>query len=327
MPPSTTYLPEFAKCLPMIAAIDIDIGADLAIHAEDYLSPKELAHFHQFKHSRRRHEWFTARLVCKLLFSRYLSNTHLANSNFVWPPTIQKFGCNDIATVLPLVYRSIEVLPSNPSLKGASQLFWQGNILCTVYLSITHAGGWAIASLSCSGPVGLDVEEPIFRRPDFYESYFSKQEILWVQEQIKDDLSISQLYTLLWTLKESYLKTGRSPINNICDFCNLEVKIYPSLFTISKHLPEREFNSQLHILKLQFSYAKSTFAPHAAFSIMPNLVLSMVAFDFDPQLGDVLKVFGEDNSLLHKQIHLHKLTQNEGSLTHGDRFYRYSPNF
>ncbi|MEH2150524.1 4'-phosphopantetheinyl transferase family protein [Nostoc sp.] len=310
MPPSTTYLPEFAQCFPKIAAIHIDIGADLAIHAEDYLSPKELAHFNQFKHSRRGYEWFAARLVCKLLFSRYLSNTHLANSNFVWPPTIQKFGCNDIATVSPLIYRSIEVLPSNPSLKGAPQLFWQGNILSTIYLSISHAGGWAIANLSCSGPVGLDVEEAIPRRPDFYESYFSKQEILWVQQQINDDLSISQLYTLLWTLKESYLKTGRSPINNICDFGNLEVKIDASLFPISKHLPDIEFNSQLHILKLQFHYAKSTFAPHAAFIIIPNLVLSMVAFEFDTQLENVLKVLGEDNSLLHKQNLFSGLTRN-----------------
>jgi phosphopantetheinyl transferase (holo-ACP synthase) len=315
MPPSTTYLLEFGQCLPTIAAMHIDIGGELAVHAEDYLSSKELAHFHQFKHPRRRYEWFAARLVCKFLFSRYLSNTHLANSNFVWPPTIQKFGCNDIVTVLPIVYRSIEILPSNPSLKGASQLFWQGNIVSKMYLSISHAGGWAIASLSCSGPVGLDIEEPISRRPDFYESYFSKQEILWVQQQIKDDLSISQLYTLLWTLKESYLKTGRSPINNICDFGNLEVKIDASLFPVSKHLPEIELNSQLHILKLQFGYAKSTFAPHAAFIIMPNLVLSMVAFEFDTQLEDVLKLLGEDNSLLHKQNHLRRLIQNEGLLT------------
>ncbi|MBD2731586.1 4'-phosphopantetheinyl transferase superfamily protein [Nostoc sp. FACHB-892] len=310
MPPLTTHLPEFAKCLPWIAAMHIDIGGQLAVHAEDYLSPKELAHFHQFKHLKRRHEWFTARLICKLLFSRYLSNTHLANSNFVWPPTIQKFGCNDIATVLPIVYRSIEVLPPNLSLKGASQLFWQGNILSTIYLSISHAGGWAIASLSSSGPVGLDVEEPISHRPDFYESYFSTQETLWVQQQIKDDLSISQLYTLLWTLKESYLKTSISPINNICDFANLELKIDASLFTVSKHLPEIEFNPQLHILKLQFSYAKSTFVPYAAFSIMPNLILSMVAFELNTHLEDIFKVLREDNSLIHKQNYLNRLTQN-----------------
>jgi phosphopantetheinyl transferase (holo-ACP synthase) len=301
MPPSTTHLPEFAQCLPTIAAMHIDIGGELAVHAEDYLSAKELAYFHQFKHPRRRYEWFTARLVCKLLFSRYLSNTHLANSNSVWPPTIQKLGCNDIATVLPIVYRSIEILPSNPSLKGAPQLFWQGNILSAMYLSISHAGGWAIASLSSSGPVGLDLEEPISHCPNFYESYFSKQETLWVQQQIKDELSISQLYTLLWTLKESYLKTGISQINNICDFANLEIKIDTSLFTVSKHLPKIGFNPQLHILKLQFSYAKSTFAPYAAFSIMANLILSIVAFELNTHLENVLKVLREDNSLLDKQ--------------------------
>lgn len=272
---------KFNSCNPLAAAMRIEIGNNLALEAEAYLSPAELSQFAQFKHSKRRSEWFTARLISKLLLENYLSFTESGNFSYSWPPLLEQFGLKEVRKIPSAKFRNITVLPNGSSTEGSRipHLSWNGVSLSNLHLSIAHAGGWAIACLSPTGLVGLDIEECLSRSPEFYECYFLEQERVWVERQSKHNLSAIQLYTLLWTLKESYLKAGVSEIQNVLNLGNLSVEIDSSFCLCKATKSEYCFDNYLRSLKVQFAYAGLNYIPRAAFGFSPGLVLSIIVLE------------------------------------------------
>ncbi len=279
-PPSTPVF-KFNSCNPLAAAMRIEIGNNLTAEAEAYLSPAELSQFARFKHPKRRSEWFTARLISKLLLEHYLSSAESDNSPFSWPPLLEQFGLKEVLKIPSAKFRNISVLPNglSPKRSGIPYLSWNGVTLSNLHLSIAHAGGWAIACLSSTGSVGLDIEECLSRTPEFYECYFLQQERIWVEQQPRQKLSAIQLYTLLWTLKESYLKTGVSEIQNVGNLSNLSVAIDSSFCLCKATESKHYFDGYLHNLELQFAYGGLTYVPRAAFGFSLGLVLSITAFE------------------------------------------------
>lgn len=80
-------------------------------------------------------------------------------------------------------------------------------------LSLSHSGSMAGCAISCSQPIGLDIE-PVARRPNWQKvvsRWFSPQEQGWLLAEDN-----AEAFLRVWTLKEAWLKaTGRGIANNL----------------------------------------------------------------------------------------------------------------
>lgn len=278
---SLPFPPAFSSSLrpPRLAAMPIEVGACLIPQAQDYLSAREMSQLRQFKHSRRQQEWFTARIAFKLLLAGSGSELSSSLPPTSCPPTFTTFQLDDIPKVPLAIYPRLESLTGGTSNQKRPQLFWQGTLLSNLHPSISHAGGWAVVGVSGSGAIGIDVEESLVRHPAFYKQYFSKRERVWIERQVRADLSPSQLYTLLWTLKESYLKTGVTSLQGFWDFSELEVDIEPTSLPAATWQPGLTTSCALQRLKLKFSHDTLGSPAQAACTIAPNLAISLVTFE------------------------------------------------
>jgi phosphopantetheinyl transferase len=261
-----------------IAIMSTDVGSQLFTFAEDYLSEKEMTQFRQCKCFKRKKEWFTARLVSKLLVLNYEDKPMLGETVFEWTPLLKLYKLSDICKVLPRKIRMVTIVKGGHTLKGKPEIYFDGCHNSYLHLSISHTGGWAAASISSLGAIGIDLEECISRSSAFYNDFFTPWEKDWVQRNIEAELTAEKLYTLLWTLKESYYKTGLSPLLRLYEFSCLEVRPLSLLKGASLKLQTMTSCFQMSDLKLEFSHINSISSPKSSFLMMSNLVLSLVAF-------------------------------------------------
>lgn len=71
-----------------------------------------------------------------------------------------------------------------------------------LFLSITHAGGYAAAALSATRPVGIDIERVKPRHPALLRMTATPKEA----EALRQRFEPAELATLLWTCKEAAAK-------------------------------------------------------------------------------------------------------------------------
>jgi 4'-phosphopantetheinyl transferase EntD len=264
-----------------IAIMPIEVGFQLAIHAEDYLTERELNQFKQFKHPKRQKEWFTARLVSKLLILNHEDKHLPGKTSFDWTPLVEQYELNDIKKVPSQRIRTIEVLKRGTASTGKPEISLDGACNSSLHLSISHAGGWSVASISSLGAIGIDIEECTSHSSTFYDDFFTPWEKAWVQKNIATEFTMEKLYTLLWTLKESYYKSGLSTLRGLSDLSKLEVRPLSSLRKASKKLQTLTSGFRMSDLKIKFSHVNPISLPKSSFLMMSNVVLSLVAFGTD----------------------------------------------
>jgi malonyl CoA-acyl carrier protein transacylase len=167
------------RVITEIADIEQSMREDSATFVSKYLSPEEQAAFAKLKVDKRRFEWLSGRVAAK----RLLREVRFHSEGSIVAPS------------------AIVVMPDE---WGAPKISVVGENSSDIYLSISHAGGLAVAACVIDGQqrCGVDVEVVEKRADSFRRDYFSKKEQAWVANKSNPDLALTEL----WALKESVLK-------------------------------------------------------------------------------------------------------------------------
>lgn len=160
---------------------------------------------------------------------------------------------------------------------GAPVVFAEGVRHDEVRLSIAHRGGWAVASVCRGGVVGVDVELVASRQPSFYEYNMSPAERRWLA--LAPMSAVDRLGTLVWALKEAYLKTGISPALTVWEIAAIELDLAAPAARIAAMWDEADLlhGGELSGLPVHIAVAgTSRSAVTAAFGIVGDLVVAVV---------------------------------------------------
>ena len=207
------------------------------------LTAREHAAALRFSHRGRRVEWLAGRkLVKHLVLEMFAGRARTADVGPAWPlisarseapipagrraertrctANDRRFGEVDVEWVARdalLAHsiadqESVEVLPPHGARTGPPRLGGEYEHLA-LGVSITHAGEWVAAAVSCGLRVGVDLECVVPRRESFYPHYFGAHERRWVE--IGGPGWRESLYTLLWTVKEGLLKARGTCAENV----------------------------------------------------------------------------------------------------------------
>ena len=124
------------------------------------------------------------------------------------PSEFQRMGAREIKAVENSKWRTLELL-SGPSETRTGAKIFRGGEACEVFsASASHCGVYSASCVS-RHHVGLDLERIEARRQEFYKQSFSPEEQQWVATKGEQDgRSIDTLFTLLWSVKEAYLKAS-----------------------------------------------------------------------------------------------------------------------
>lgn len=261
-----------------IAIMEIEEWSDSGSSYKKFLSTREQNRLSKFNHKKRKLEWLASRLVAKYLF---LSQLELNNGRFSkcpWSLTFRQLRPIDLSDFSLLRYQKIEILPERNREGGAPRLIWcDDDYSNLIQISISHAGGWAGAFISSAGWIGMDLEEVAPRGGSFYRRCFSEMERDWVNHGVKENsIGVDWLYTLLWTLKECYLKSGQLEKANIWNVNKVEVKILTPISDIVIMNKRQLSTDGLMRLDAQLKGVSPGFTIHIAYMSIGKVILSVI---------------------------------------------------
>ncbi|MBL0513453.1 4'-phosphopantetheinyl transferase family protein [Aeromonas media] len=146
------------------------IGAEQLIGLQSELSPDEYRHWHEIRQPGRQREYLLGRILLRRLLA-------------------ERLGCPPDA----LVFRTSE--HGKPTLISHD---WQFNL--------SHSGDWLVLALCQQGPLGVDVEMGLRRRPvlPLAQRFYAPEEYQWLLA-LPSREQASAFYRL-WSRKEAVLK-------------------------------------------------------------------------------------------------------------------------
>jgi hypothetical protein len=135
-------------------------------------------------------------------------------------------------------WSSIELLSGPAEKRGPVTVFREGDPVAGLFVSSSHCGPYT-ACCASGDAVGLDLARVEPRCPEFYSGSFSAQERAWVKRACARD-RMDTAFTLLWCVKEAYLKVSTHSDLSIWSFPNWTVWLEESLeTTLQSKSPER----------------------------------------------------------------------------------------
>ena len=188
------------------------------------LSVREQARYAAIGHPGRKARWLAGRLATKYLF---LMQMDRAGTIGAGPPVLVPITFERLAAFLPWMYRHVEVLPPDTDARSAPRLTWDGEACPAHRISISHANGTTCACIAGGSALGIDLEQAVSRIHAFYQGNFTEAERHWVAQIASETcFSPTWLYTLLWTLKESVLKSNVLEKEiSVWDFPRIDVQL------------------------------------------------------------------------------------------------------
>ncbi|HEY6328434.1 MAG TPA: 4'-phosphopantetheinyl transferase superfamily protein [Blastocatellia bacterium] len=177
------------------------------------LSPREQAEASTYARPDRRRRTIASRVLTKYLVVQ------------CGPRQFQWVGARDIVALDHSELASVELLTGEAQARKGPIVVRSGHRCCDVSASISHCGRYT-ASCIGSHRLGLDLERIQPRRREFYHHTFSCQERDWVMNiNAKDTTLIDAAFTLLWSVKEAFLKaSGRNDLT-LWSFPRLTVRL------------------------------------------------------------------------------------------------------
>lgn len=200
--------------------------ADLrGLAVEHMLTDRELVRWGGIQHPARRVRWPAGRLAAKYL---YLDQLHPTNAPAPRGPRFTRLTARHLNGFVPAWYRRVEVLPPPGKTDGPPGLIWARTPTVSPRVSLSHVDGLACATLAPVRNLGLDLERVEVRRDAFYLGTFTPREHKWVGHLARTTpLTAAWGYTLLWTVKEAFLKANlmARPIS-VWDFPKVDVTLH-----------------------------------------------------------------------------------------------------
>ena len=236
-------------------------------------------------HARRRVEWVAGRIAVKWLVLRQTLSAASARreaASHAWPPEMWLVGERELQIFAPERYRQLEVSRDEhgaPSLVAMSGLD-TADIVGT-RVSIAHSHGWAMAAVGSCGGIGVDIEAVAPRHPGFFESVLSDRERKWMRGLAERDAN--RLGTLLWVLKEAFLKTGASIARSVWEIGAIELDIPRRADSVLEHWPHESTSAgapatpRLLSLPIRSTVDHAAAQMHAAYSAFGDMIVGVVA--------------------------------------------------
>ena len=228
--------------LPSFALVSTDTVPEQT--ALSRLSRDEHRRLAELRESRRRRRWLAGRLLAKHLFLKSEGlKSELRPERRAHGGTVSEgpelVDPQDFEALDSEAYRGYELRAPRSTVRLRPSLAETDGEDLPVDLSISHGGGWTVACLRpLSRPLsgvssrlgGLDLERVEARPQSFYRGNFTVSERLWARcpaTRTQDGRAMRQLvqqrFTLLWTVKESLLKSGLVGLRSVWDFPRLEL--------------------------------------------------------------------------------------------------------
>jgi hypothetical protein len=189
-----------------------------------YLCPREVELYASISNRERRKKWVCGRLLTKHLF---LSRQQVgcATGANRWPPRVGRIDRLSLDEFPESSYRALEVTSTDRGRGGAPTLRCKRPTR-PICLSLSHMTGLSGAYVDDSRHVGLDLETLSPRHPSFYRMSFSQSEHHWIELITRTaEVEDTVLYTLLWCLKESVLKSQSSDQLSLWRIPHIEVEL------------------------------------------------------------------------------------------------------
>lgn len=161
-----------------------------------FLSAREQREASTYKHPERRSRAITTRLLTKYLVSR--------------PEAVEyrRLTAAELEAASNSEWTSIESLSGTAKSRTAAVIVGAGGAYPGWSACSSHCGPYTAA---CVGRdrFGLDLERIEPRRKEFYAHMFSAEERAWVEDvRSRAGASTEAAFTLLWSIKEAYLKAS-----------------------------------------------------------------------------------------------------------------------
>jgi len=260
-----------------VAVLDsTEVSEEAHIHC---LSGKEIKKIAGIKNKKRRSEWLAGRLAAKYLFLN-LMNMNITDiktgGDKQSHPTLLKLTSEMLRSFSPWMYRRMEVLPNNMTQSGYPHLTWDGNH-SKIHVSLSHTSGMACACIASAGAIGIDMELAIPRIESFYKGNFTSLERNWAMRSGNTvDIAANWLFTLLWTIKESALKSRISNEISVWDFPRIEIKILSERDYILASFNNTRFDNNFLIFGANINEQNRSRYAQVALTATRNLILTVI---------------------------------------------------
>jgi phosphopantetheinyl transferase len=167
------------------------------------LSDRERAETATYRHPARRAKALTSRVLTKYLV------LHPELSEF------RRLVASEIEAIKSSEWESVERLSGTAHARRGVSICRGGTVLPDLSASSSHCGPYTAACISHRCHIGLDLERIEPRRQEFYTHTFSAEEKDWAAGiRGHAGASLEAAFTLLWSVKEAYLKaSGRHDLS------------------------------------------------------------------------------------------------------------------
>ena len=138
-------------------------------------------------------------------------------------PDYRELSAEHISAISPDDLAAVETLSGPARRRTGATVTLGGRPLLEQTVSAAHCGKFTAAGHS-RGRLGIDLEKVETRRPEFYRQMFSAGEREWVAEMHEcEGVCTDAAFTLLWGVKEAYLKASNWTSLSVWNFSHWSV--------------------------------------------------------------------------------------------------------
>lgn len=193
------------------------------------LSLREHAEASTYRYPVRRERTIASRVLAKYLVSKR------------WASDFRRLRAHEIEAVRSAELTSVELLSGTAGARVGATIIRGGRACSDVSASSSHCGAYTASCIS-QQRVGLDLERIEGRRQEFYKHSFSEDERGWVGGiHARAGASTEAAFTLLWSVKEAYLKGSDRRDLSVWTFPRWTVWFDDAVDRVLKPKPTEEF--------------------------------------------------------------------------------------
>jgi hypothetical protein len=235
------------------------------------LSGGERAYYLSLPNESRKNEWLAGRLSAKYLFLNRLETSQVIDGR-QWRPTLAKLSWEDLDLYSSWMYQKVEVLRNG----GMPRLVWCGQVR-RESISLSHAGNVSCASIGLGTATAIDIETTDRRNDAFYANNFTQAERDWATRGWNGKpVNSNWTFTLLWTLKESALKSGWLNRASLWNLPRIEIDALPGVDRLEPFWFSNQVDNDFVVFTARVTAPSRVMRAQVAVTGTRNLVLTVM---------------------------------------------------